>query len=132
MTNRKEIIFFDTNKLLPSENTINFYNEKFIEPFIGKFDIIIPEMVYQELLYKKKLVLKNNLENFQKNLFYNILEKKEELTNDFLEKILQQPIADFKNIENLQIINPDISKYLTRIQELAINKKAPFETDSDK
>jgi rRNA-processing protein FCF1 len=123
----KEKVIFDTNTVRNTE-TNNFLGGRIeLERFLQVADIVIPETVIQEIKRQKRKSLSTNKNKFISNPLHKLVGLNEEDTKAFdVDSFIQQLIDDESiPFEIIDIKNNDV---LPQIKELALHKKAPFES----
>ncbi len=123
----KEKVIFDTN-IVHNTNANNFLGGRVeLERFLQDADIVIPETVIQEIKRQKIIKLSSNKDKFLTNPFHGLIGVNEDDTKAFSIEDYIQKLFDDESIpfEVIDLKNNDV---LPQIKELALNKKAPFES----
>src|SRR5690606_5087972 len=102
-------------------------SREMLERFMQDADIVIPEVVIQEIKRQKRSLLSSNKDKFLTNPFHKLIGVDELITNSFgieeyIEKLLIEESIPF------EVIDLKDNNVLPQIKELAIHKKAPFES----
>lgn len=123
----REKVVFDTNTVRNTEIN-NFLGGRIeLERFLKVADIVIPETVIQEIKRQKRKSLSTNKNKFISNPFHKLVGLNEVDTKSFNVDNYIQKLIDEESIpfEVIDLKNNDV---LPQIKELALNKKAPFES----
>ena len=123
----KEKVIFDTN--IARNTGVNTFlgSREMLERFMQDADIVIPEVVIQEIKRQKRSLLISNKDKFLTNPFHKLIGVDELTTKSFgieeyIEKLLIEESIPF------EVIDLKDNNVLPQIKELAIHKKAPFES----
>jgi rRNA-processing protein FCF1 len=123
----KEKVIFDTNTVRNTE-TNNFLGGRIeLERFLQVADIVIPETVIQEIKRQKRKSLSTNKNKFISNPLHKLVGLNEDVTKAFDVDNYIQKLIDDESIP-FDIIDLKNNDVLPQIKELALNKKAPFES----
>ncbi len=119
----KEVVIFDTNFLLNKKGSSFFGKRDQLAAFSEHVDIVIPDMVIRELEEKYKRDFLEGNRTFLKNIASSFLSHNADVF-DLDQKVLE--LRRGSEIHFLEIFLTDVDA-LSKIKELAVLKKAPFE-----
>ncbi|MEA1973032.1 MAG: PIN domain-containing protein [Candidatus Cloacimonadota bacterium] len=123
----KEKVIFDTN-IVHNTDANNFLGGRVeLERFLQDADIVIPETVIQEIKRQKRRKLASNKDKFLTNPFHKLIGVNEDDTKAFSIEGYIQKLIDDEDIP-FETIDLKDNNVLPQIKELAIHKRAPFES----
>jgi len=123
----KEKVIFDTNIVHNTDANKFLGGRAELELFLQDADIVIPETVIQEIKRQKRKKLTSNKDRFLTNPFHKLIGVNEDETKAFSIEAYIQKLMDDEDIP-FEIIDLKDNNVLPQIKELAIHKRAPFES----
>ncbi|KQC02018.1 PIN domain-containing protein [Pedobacter sp. Hv1] len=123
----KEKVIFDTNVVRNPEINTFLGGREILERFLDEADIVIPDTVIQEIKRQKRSSLVSNKTKFLTNPFHKLIGVDEANTKSFDVEVYIQKLLDEETIP-FETIDLKDHNVLAQIKELAILKKAPFES----
>lgn len=125
-------VIFDTNTVRNQTSISSFIGGRNdLEKFSKVADILLPDIVIDEIRAQKRRHLTEMKNDFLSNPFHELMPLEKELTkafkiDDLLHKIEKQETIKY------QILTLSDEKALMSMRHLAIERKPPFEVESDK
>lgn len=123
----REKVIFDTNVVRNPEINNFLGGREILELFKHDADIVIPDTVIQEIKRQKRNSLVSNKTKFLTNPFHKLIGVDEANTKSFDVELYIQKLLDDETI-SFETIDLKDHSVLPLIKELAILKKAPFES----
>ncbi|MCP3926749.1 MAG: DUF4935 domain-containing protein [Desulfobacterales bacterium] len=122
-----EKVIFDTNIVHNTDANKFLGGRVELERFLQDADIVIPETVIQEIKRQKRKKLASNKDKFLTNPFHKLIGLSEDDTKafnieDYIQKLIDDEVIPFETIDLKD------NSVLPQIKELAIHKRAPFES----
>jgi rRNA-processing protein FCF1 len=123
----KEKVIFDTNIVHNTDANKFLGGRAELERFLQDADIVIPETVIQEIKRQKRRKLTSNKDKFLTNPFHKLVGVNEDDTKAFSIENYIQKLIDDEDIP-FETIDLKDNNVLPQIKELALHKRAPFES----
>lgn len=125
-------VIFDTNTVRSQTSISNFIGGRTdLEKFSKVADVLLPDIVIDEIRAQKRRYLSKKRDEFLLNPFHELIVLEKELTKAFKVDGLLQQIEEKETIK-YQVLSLSSKNALESMRKLAINRKPPFDSDSDK